>query len=139
MQKSISILFFVLIMAANVKANTGSDTLYTYYDAARNKYVLKANELEYIPVSKKESSSGIYSGGTYESRELNKIERKKLVRLFNTALANKKAQTDKNIKPNAAVEISINNKSMSFMLKANSQINGLLNQYLKQLFKNLKT
>lgn len=125
----------MLILAANVKANTNSDTLFTYYDAARNKYVLKANELEYIPVIKKESSSGIYSGGTYESRELNKIEREKLIRLFNTALANKKAQTDKNIKPNAAVEISSENKTINFILIATSTENTSISNYLKQLLK----
>lgn len=129
----------MLLFFTGVKANTNSDTIYTYYDAARNKYVLKLNELQYIPVNKKESSSGVYSGGTYESKELNSAEREKLVSLFKVALANKKAQTNKNIKPNAAVEISINNKKISFILRAKSAINNSLNQYIKQLIKNLKT
>jgi hypothetical protein len=133
MKKCISILFFMLMMFVSVKANTNRDTVYTYYDAARNKYVLKGNELEYIPVNKKESSSGIYSGGTYESKELTEKECRKLVRLFKDALANKKAQTNKNIKPNAAVEISSENKTINFILIATSAENISISNYLKQL------
>ena len=126
----------MLIFFTGVKANTNSDTVYTYYDAARNKYVLKLNELQYIPVNKKESSSGMYSGGTYESKELNSAETEKLVSLFKAALANKKAQTNKNIKPNAAVEISSKNKTINFILIAASTQNISISNCLKQLFKN---
>jgi hypothetical protein len=136
MKKNISMLFFMLLFFTGVKANTNSDTVYTYYDAARNKYVLTLNELQYIPVNKKESSSGMYSGGTYDSRELNKKQRQKLELLFNAAFTDTLAQTDKNIKPNSAIEITVDSKKISFMLKAKSAINISINNYLKQLFKN---
>ncbi len=136
MKKYISITLLMLVVFINVKANNNIDTTYTYYDAARNKYVLAGNELEYIPVNTKESSSGIYSGGTYESKVLTEKECKELVSYFKNALANKKAQTNKNIKPNAAVEISIGNKKINFLLLATSTYNISLNNYLKQLIKN---
>ncbi len=138
MKKSISILLFLMTLFTNTKANNTADSVYTYYDAVRNKYVLKGFELEYIPVAEKESSSGMYSGGTYESRGLNNGQRKKLVLLFNTALADTLAQTDKNIKPNAAVEISMDSRKVSFILKAKSAINISINNYLIQLIKNLE-
>ncbi len=128
----------MLVAFTTVKANNNIDTTYTYYDAARNKYVLTGNELEYIPVNVKESSSGVYSGGTYESTLLTQKECKEIVKLFNMALKNKKAHTIKNIKPNAAVKISINNKKISFLLIATSTYNISLNNYLKQLIKNKK-
>jgi hypothetical protein len=137
MKKSISVLLFMITLFTNVKAKNITDTVYTYYDAARNKYVLKGNELEYISVKLNESSSGMYSGGTYESRELNKKEREKLELLFNAALADTIAQTDKNIKPNSAIEISIDIRKTSFILKAKSAINISINNYLKQAIKNL--
>ena len=136
MKKSISVLLFMITLFTNAKAKSMADTVYTYYYAARNKYVLEGNELEYIPVNKKESSSGMYSGGTYESRELNKKQRKKLESFFNAALADRIAQTDKNIKPNSAVEISIDSRKVSFILKAKSTINTSINNYLKQLIQN---
>jgi hypothetical protein len=136
MKKSISIFFFLITLFTNVKAKSITDTVFTYYDAARNKYVLKGNELEYIPVKLRESSSGMYSGGTYDSRELNKKQRQKLELLFNAALADTHTQTYKNIKPNSAVEITVDSKKISFMLKAKSAINISINNYLKQLFKN---
>ena len=125
-----NIVFYADIFTA-VKANTNSDTVYTYYDAARNKYVIKLNELQYIPVNIKESSSGMCSGGTYESKELNSAETEKLVSLFKAALANKKAQTNKNIKPNATVEISSKNKTINFILIAASTQNISISNCLK--------
>ncbi|MBK8610124.1 MAG: hypothetical protein IPL84_09280 [Chitinophagaceae bacterium] len=138
MKKGISVLLFMVTLFTNAKAKGIADTVYAYYDAARNKYVLKGKELEYIPVQKKESSSGMYSGGTYESRELNKKEREKLELLFNAALADTLAQADKNIKPNAAIEISIDSRKISFILIATLAINKSINNYLKQVIKNLE-
>jgi hypothetical protein len=137
MKKAVSVLLFMVTLFTNAKAKGIADTVYAYYDAARNKYVLKGKELEYIPVQKKESSSGIYSGGTYESRELNNEQREKLKSLFNVALADILAQTDKNIKPNAVIEIIIDNTKTGFILKAKSAINISINNYLKQSIKNL--
>ena len=94
--------------------------------------------MEYIPVNARESSSGIYNGGTYESTLITKKENKHLVELFYRALKNKNVHTIKNIKPNAAVEISTNNKKISFLLISSSAINILLNNYLKQIIKNLR-
>ncbi len=128
--------FLMLVACTNVHANSHFDTTYTYYDAARNKYVLNGNKLEYIPVKASESSSGMYSGGTYESKLLIEKENKELIQLFNAALANKNAQTNKNIKPNAAVEISVGNKNLNFLLKSTSVINKSINNFLKKLIKN---
>lgn len=135
MIKYISITVFMLALFTNVIARSNTDTIYTYYDAARNKYILIKKDLEYIPVKASESSAGIYSGGTYESKALTEKESKKLVRFFKAALTNKKAQTNKNTKPNAAVEISSNNKKINFLLIATSAINISLHHYLKQILK----
>lgn len=113
-----------------------TDTTYTYYDAIKNRYELTNYELEFIPVNAKESSSGIYSGGKYDSKSLNDNESKKIIALFKWAITNKKVQTNKNIKPNAIVEIKIGDEIKSFILQANAPINITINNYLKQLIKN---
>lgn len=135
MIKNISILLFLIMAFTNAIANNNSDTAYTYYDAARNKYVLNGNELEYIPVKASESSSGKYSGGTYFNKAITEKESQQLLQLFNTALAIKKAQTNKNIKPNAAVEIIAGSKKINFLLKSTSAINISINNFLKNLSK----
>lgn len=138
------LLFILFITAAGTTAATAvkqivmpppTDTSYVYYDANRNRYGLHGKNLEYIPVNAKESSSGIYSGGTYNSRELTEKQLRKLVALFTIAKATPQAHTGKNIKPNAAVEISCNNQKKYFLLQAQSAINVSINKYLKQLFK----
>ncbi len=126
----------MLVACTNVHAKSPFDTTYTYYDAARNKYVLNGNELEYIPVNTKESSSGMYSGGTYESKLLTEKESMNLVSLFKAALTDKKAHTNKNIKPNTGIEITIGRKKMDFLLKSTSVINISINNFLKQIIKN---
>lgn len=78
----------------------------------------------------------MYSGGTYDSRELKNRQTEKLKSLFNAALADTIAQTDKNIKPNAVIEISIDNTKTGFILKAKSAINVSINNYLKRALKN---
>ncbi|NOT92036.1 hypothetical protein [Ferruginibacter sp.] len=137
MKNFLSILLLLIMAFTNATANsnTDTDTVYTYHDAARNKYVLNGNKLEYTPIKASESSSGIYSGGTYASKVITEKESQELVQLFKAALANKKAQTGKNIKPNTAVEINVGNKKISFMLKAAAAINISLNNFLKQLIK----
>lgn len=137
----LSILF--ITAAGTAAANTvkkpvmssTEDTNYVYYDANRNRYELKGKDLEYIPVNVRESSSGIYSGGTYDSRELTENQRRKLVSLFTIAKATPLAQTGKNVKPNTTVEISCTNQKEYFLLKAKSAINVWINNYLKHLFK----
>ncbi len=133
MIKNISIILLLIMVFSNATANSNTDTIYTYYDAARNKYVLNGNELEYIPIKASESSSGKYSGGTYAIKAISKKESQELVQLFKTALANKKIQTNKNIKPNAAVEIIVGNKKINFLLKATSEINLSLDKILNKL------
>ena len=126
---------FLVMCITNVLASNNVDTTYTFYDAARNKFVLNGNSLEYVPTTAIESSSGIYNGGMYKTRVLTEKEYKELAKIFNAALADKKAQTIKNIKPNAAVEISIGGKKTNFLLKSTTAKNIALHNYLKQLFK----
>lgn len=133
MIKNAFILFILTLVFANATANSNSDTIYTYYDATRNKYVLNGNELEYIPVKVSESSSGKYTGGTYTTKAITEKESHELEQLFKIALSNKKAQTNKNIKPNAAVEIIAGSKKINFLLKSAAAINISLNSFLNQL------
>jgi hypothetical protein len=109
------------------------DTTYSYYDAARNKYILHDDTIEYIPVKPVESSSGVYDGGQYTKKGILAADRDKLLFLFKKASTTKKAQTDKNVKPNAVVEIKTGNKKTSFLLKATSPINIEIKLFLPQL------
>lgn len=134
--------FFIVISGETVKAGNGikmqptADTIYIYYDANRNRYELNGYELEYIPVNVKESSSGIYNGGTYNSKTINEQERKKSEALFKWAITHKNVQTNKNIKPNAIIEIKNEAITTSYILQSKAAINITINNYLKQLFKN---
>ena len=136
----LSIALFLSSLSLRASSNTSlqiitsvNDTTYSYYDAARNKYILNGDTIEYIPVKPLESSSGIYNGGNYIKKEIQATDRDKLLLLFKKANTTKKAQTDKNIKPNAVVEIKTGNKKTSFLLKATSPINIEIKIFLQKL------
>lgn len=136
MKKYLSISFLLLMVCSKDFAESKADTIYTYYDSARNKYVFKNCELNYMPITAKESSSGIYNGGS-KIRKILRVENcQKLVQLFINANADKNAQTKKNIKPNTAVEIIIKKKKTNFLLKHNADANISLHNYLNQILKN---
>lgn len=145
MKNIFSTMLFALLGCFTVNANNYSsiqniknttDTTYTYYDAARNKYVLRGDTLEYTPVKPAESSSGIYDGGNYVKIKISGSDKNNIVFLFIKGKASKKAQTKKNIKPNAFVEIEGANRNENFILKAASSINIELKNLLQQLLIN---
>ena len=136
----LSIALFLSSLSLRASCNTSlqkitsvNDTTYSYYDAARSKYILNGDTIEYIPVKPVESSSGIYDGGQYTKKEIMAADRDKLLFLFKKASTTKKAQTDKYIKPNAVVEIKTGNKKTSFLLKATSPINIEIKLFLQKL------
>ena len=140
MKVILSIALFLSSLSSIASSNTSlqkttavNDTTYSYYDAARSKYILNGDTIEYIPVKPLESSSGIYNGGNYIKKEIQATDRDKLLLLFKKASTTKKAQTDKNIKPNAVVEIKTGNKKTSFLLKATTPINIEIKLFLQQL------
>ena len=82
----LSIALFLSSLSLRASSNTSlqiitsvNDTTYSYYDAARNKYILNGDTIEYIPVKPLESSSEIYNDGNYIKKEIQATDRDKLL------------------------------------------------------------
>lgn len=63
-------------------------TGYEYADGNGNVYILKSSSLEYVPVKKEESSSGLYSGGSPKTVTITPTQYEGIKDLLNAALNN---------------------------------------------------
>ena len=63
-------------------------TVYEYADGNGNTYRIQASSLEYIPVKKEESSSGMYSGGEARTVAINAEQYRDISALIESALNN---------------------------------------------------
>ncbi|HMG92493.1 MAG TPA: hypothetical protein VK589_20685 [Chryseolinea sp.] len=63
-------------------------TVYEYADGNGNTYRIQASSLEYVPVKKEESSSGMYSGGEARTVAINAEQYRDISALIESALNN---------------------------------------------------
>ncbi len=68
---------------------------YIYYDGAGNKYEIQRLSLAYIPIKPAESSSGTYDGGESYTKVLNKLDFIKFVDVFERAIWNEEAHSER--------------------------------------------
>lgn len=71
---------------------------YVYSDGSANEYRISPRELQYVPVTKANSSSGFYSGGTHKTVALNEAQFQTISQLLNDALADKAAHHGTRVK-----------------------------------------
>ena len=71
---------------------------YVYSDGSANEYRISPRELQYVPVTKENSSSGFYSGGTEKSVVLSDAQYRTISQLLDAALADKTAHTGTRVK-----------------------------------------
>lgn len=72
-------------------------TFYTYSDGSGNTYVINRDKLEYKPVTRKESSSLVYSGGDPATVSLNENEFASLSEIMEKLLSYKEIHTQNRV------------------------------------------
>ena len=85
------------------------DIVYNYIDGNGNKFIIKRNSIEYIPVKPIFSSSGIYDGGEHAIKEISQVIYDKIELVILNGLKNKESHTKDRVKGSGM--IVINNKS----------------------------
>ncbi len=107
------LLFLILIINCS---NFKNNTVFNYSDGSGNLYIITEESFEYKPVDIENSSSGMYSGGSYFKYELQKEEFNLLKIYFEKAVNNKKDHTANREKMSGMIVVRKNDKESSYIL-----------------------
>ena len=94
---------------------------YRYLDGSGNEYIINNEFIEYIPIKPIYSSSGIYDGGNYIKKEINKLEYDQLISTLNRAMNNEKIHIKNRVKASGMIIIQDKNKENMCILNPNSK------------------
>jgi len=124
---------FLLIACKQVPKTTG-DT-YFYLDQNNNSYSITKNEIQYNPMTAKNSSSGVYNGGKKATITLTKEQFIDIAQRAETLLQNKDYQADKREMQTAVLSTQRDGFIIKRVLKKSefrNQFETLLKKLLKQ-------
>ena len=93
---------------------------YRYLDGSGNEYIINNEFIEYIPIKPIYSSSGIYDGGNYTKKEINKLEYDQLISILNRAMNNEKSHIKNRVKASGVVAIKDKKKEKTCILSPDS-------------------
>ena len=78
------------ISAQNITDNKDNHTMeLKYIDGSGNVYIIKKDSIEYIPITKENSSSSVYSGGTHQKKSIEEDQFKQITDTFDSIFKNK--------------------------------------------------
>ena len=134
---SLLIVFSLMLncsMAINITSSKASNKLVNYVDGNGNKYIIALQKvdaiIEYVPMDKKNSSSGEYSGGEPFKITITVEDHKSLMELFKAAAKDESQQC---IDRNMGTGAIIYPKGRMYFLKMDSYNKSAIEKRLKDL------
>ncbi len=124
-----------LIFLSMSNCKTKDNIRYLYSDGSNNTYIVNKLELEYKPITPKESSSGEYSGGQPKTIKLTQTEYDKIVNIINKAIENKSMHIDQRVMMSGLISIESKSGNQSYILGARSQSKAEIEAMLKEILK----
>lgn len=107
-----------------------------FSDMNANSYEISPTKIHYSPITVKESSSGIYSGGEEKTVKITKLQFQKLVELAEKVTENSEILLKKRTKPSCLVKIvSKNGNSSKFIIAHDAKEIKAFEVELKNLLK----
>ncbi len=97
-----TLLVFLLIFVSyfNAMAQKKTTISYKYIDGSNNTYIINSKNVEYVPITPENSSSGMYSGGKPFNVTISTEQATEITNLFANAIKNKEIQLE--IRPKGA-------------------------------------
>ncbi len=114
-------------------------TLYKYHDGSGNTYIIKSEVkkfIEYIPIKASLSSSGIYDGGNYIKKEINKLQYNKITSILNEAIRNKENHIENRVKMSGMITIKEIDDKKIYILAPNSKELYKIEKTMQEIIKN---
>jgi hypothetical protein len=100
---------------------------YELLDGNGNKYVIKNETIEYIPMKPALSSSGFYDGGNYIKKEITALQYSEITSVINKIIRNMDMHIDKRVKMSGMITIQEENDKKVYIISPNStELNTIL-------------
>lgn len=106
---------------------------YTYIDGSGNTYKLLNSMLSYSPMTKANSSSGLYDGGDPFSKELTKEQLIGLIDVFERALWQEEAHTSKRTMGSGTLYKIVGDENSRIYLSMRSDAKNEIENQLKKI------
>ncbi|KKM02626.1 hypothetical protein LCGC14_1782560 [marine sediment metagenome] len=113
--------------------------IYKYHDGSGNTYLIKDDvkkTIEFIPIKPLYSSSGVYDGGNYTKKEINKLQYNKITSIINKAIKNKESHSKNRVKMSGMITIQEKNEKKTYILSPNSKELHEIEKILQNIIKN---
>ena len=129
------VIYAILINLLNFSCMNNA-SVYEYADGNGNTYRIQPSSLEYIPVKKEESSSGMYSGGDAKTVTINEEQFKNISTLLKSALNNTSIQINDRVMMSGVVRAISPENKRSCIIKPGSDELSRIEQALKTIVGN---
>jgi hypothetical protein len=127
--KSLSLVIFVLL------ALSSSGQAYIYSDGNANTYKIHKDKIEYLPITKENSSSGMYSGGEAKTTSITARQYDSLKLVLEEAIAAKKFHSKQREKQSGQLT-KAGKKKKIVILQPRAAIRNKVEKHLRFLLEN---
>ena len=109
---------------------------YEFLDGNGNKYALKKETIEYIPMKPALSSSGFYDGGNYIKKEITAIQYAEILSIINKIIRNTNVHISKRVKMSGMITIQEENNKRVYIIAPDSTELNMIESLLKDIIEN---
>ena len=107
--------------------------MYEYLDGSANKYVIKKDSLEYVPIKPEISSSGEYDGGEPIKMALNEEQYALIVSILNKAMSNEASHIENRVMMSGLIIQKEGDEKKKCILSPKSDEKSEIERVLKQI------
>jgi len=106
---------------------------YEYHDGNGNRYIIKSDLIEYIPIKPSQSSSGFYDGGDYVKKEISKLEFNQISSVLLEAVKNNTCHIRIRVKMSGRIIVQEEDNKNSYILNPYSEEKDKIEKNLREI------
>ena len=107
--------------------------IYEYHDGNGNRYIIKNEDIEYIPIKPSQSSSGFYDRGDYVKKEISKLEFNQISSVLLEAVKNKESHIKNRVKMSGRIVVLEGDNKNSCILNPYSEEKDKIEKTLRDI------
>ena len=110
--------------------------IYEFLDGNGNKYVIKSETIEYIPMKPALSSSGFYDGGNYFKKEITAVQYDEITSIINKIIRNTDRHIGKRVKMSGMITIQEENDKEVYIIAPDSTELNMIEKIIQDIIEN---